>query len=197
MYKVPKQRQRGALFGDKKLARSHDAAWLSLLRLSPPPSSAQYCSFLGWNLSRSSRRPRVVDAFLYNGEEAMLQLRMLELSGVVDAHATAVAPSTTFSGRRAGPPADLAPAASPAGRPVRRLAVTPAELRAGCAHLRGRDAKQLNFCRESFMRNSLARAAEDAMRDHAGGLAGSDWVLLSDVDEVRGGRKTHIQHTVQ
>ena len=157
----------------------NDAQWLALLgrRDDPRPATRALCKHLGFNVSSHGRRgPRILDLFPYNGEASLLELRRLELSGVVSQHAHTLN-AEAFSGDRRA----VADSSDDALMAVR---IEPAEMQRLCGHVR--EGKRRNFCRESLVRNSLARAV-DALR-----AADADWVLVSDADEVPDGAVVRV-----
>ena len=159
-----------------------DAQWLSLLgrQADPRPATRALCKHLGFNLSSRGhaygRKPRILDLFPYNGEASLLELRRLELSGVVSQHAHTVN-AISFSG-------DWREVADSSDDALMAVRIEPAEMQRLCGHVR--EGKRRNFCRESLVRNSLARAV-DAVR-----AADSDWVLIGDVDEVPDGAVVRV-----
>lgn len=117
-------------------------------------------------------RPRLFDCFTYNGEADLLWLRMQVMRGVADCVVIAEA-TRTFTGKPK--PLrfshDLLPAGAP---PVVYLVVDDLESSPASA-----------WDNENRQRNALGRILTDAAAQLPGGdVEASDWVLLSDVDEI-------------
>jgi beta-1,4-mannosyl-glycoprotein beta-1,4-N-acetylglucosaminyltransferase len=108
-------------------------------------------------------RDRLFDCFLYNGESELAEIRLQLLQDVVDVFVI-VTSDETFTGA----PRHTAPFPPSALRSVDSRKVRLVHL----PHLRGGSP----WSREAFSRDSFLRGLFDA--------AATDWVLVSDVDEI-------------
>ena len=145
------------------------------------------CEALHWPRAASDRPPvKIVDAFAFNGEWDMLELRRRELAAYINATAI-VTSGVNFHGQPR--PEPHVTVDSVAGK-LTRLSLPPSAFSVCSARLGS--PRNRAECRLAVSKNSVALAV-----DRVADIQASDWVLFSDPDELPLPAVLRLLHTCE